>query len=175
MIIGDFNVDINNNSMKEFCELYDLKNLIKEPTCFKSNENPSCIDLMLTNRYRSFCNSCVIETGLSDFHRMTVTVLKISFKRLEPNIISYRNYQSFCNDSFREVFVSEIQKSGSNIKTIPMNKCIDICNETLNRFAPLKTKYVRANNKSFMSKEISKAIMTRTRLRNKYFKIKTII
>ena len=105
---------------------------------------------------------------------MTVTVLKISFKKLEPNIITYRNYKSFCNDSFREVFVSEIQKSGSNIKTIPMNKCIDICNETLNRFAPLKTKYVRANNKSFMNKEISKAIMTRTRLRNKYFKIKTI-
>lgn len=29
--------------------LYNLKNLIREPTCFKSVDNLSCIDLVLTN------------------------------------------------------------------------------------------------------------------------------
>ena len=48
--------------------------LIKENTCFKSVQNSSCIDLILTNRPNSFQNSMVIETGLSDFHKLTTTV-----------------------------------------------------------------------------------------------------
>ena len=42
--------------------------------------------------------------------------------------------------------------------------------ELLNKHAPMKTKYVRANNAPFMSRLLSKAIMTRTRLRNKFLK-----
>ena len=67
--------------MKDFCDLYDLENLIKEPTCFKNPNNPSSIDLMLTNRKRSFCNSRALETGLSDCHKMTVSVLKMYCKK----------------------------------------------------------------------------------------------
>ena len=57
---------------KDFCDRYDLENLIKEPICFKNSNNPLSIDLMLTNRKNSFCNCRVIETGLSDCHKMTV-------------------------------------------------------------------------------------------------------
>ena len=56
--------------------MYDLENLIKKPTCFKSTENPSSIDVILTNRKSKFQNSMTVETGLSDFHKMTVTVMK---------------------------------------------------------------------------------------------------
>ena len=56
---------------------------MKEPTCFKNPENLTCIDLMLTNLYRSFHNSCAIETRLSDFHKMIVTVLKSYFHKKE--------------------------------------------------------------------------------------------
>ena len=52
--------------------MYNLKNLINMPTCFKNLSNPSCIDLMLTNHPRSFQNSLSIDPGVSDFHRMTV-------------------------------------------------------------------------------------------------------
>ena len=65
--------------MKDFCETYNLKNLIKEPTCYKNAQNPTSIDLILTNRIHSFQHSDVIETGLSDFHKMTVTVPKTNF------------------------------------------------------------------------------------------------
>ena len=41
----------------------------------------------------------------------------------------------------------------------------------LNRHAPLKEKYVCANNSHFMNKTLSKAMMTRTRLRNNFLKI----
>ena len=78
--------------MKSFCESYNLTNLIKKPMCFKNPETPSCIDLILTKRPKSFPTTCVIETGLSDFRRMTVTVLKMHYRKLPPRIISYRDF-----------------------------------------------------------------------------------
>ena len=44
---------------------------------------------------------------------------------------------------------------------------------TLNKHAPLKTRYVRANNSPFMNNDIYKAIMVRSILRNKYLNLKT--
>ena len=35
LILGDFNSTMPEEAMKEFCQLYDLQNLIKEPTCYK--------------------------------------------------------------------------------------------------------------------------------------------
>ena len=56
-------------------DTYHLISLIKEPTCYKNPSKPSCIDLILTNKPRSFQHSCVMETSLSDIHKMTVTVM----------------------------------------------------------------------------------------------------
>ena len=47
-------------------------------------------------------------------------------------------------------------------------------NNHAHNHAPMKTKYIRANNSPFVNKEISKAIMVRSRLRNKSLKLKTI-
>ena len=86
-------------TMKYFCNSYCLKSLIKQPTCFKNLENPSCIDLILTNKSQSFHNSCVIETGLSsDFYRMTVSIIKMDFSKLPPKAISYCNSKKFGNE-----------------------------------------------------------------------------
>ena len=53
---------------------------MKEPTCFKSLENPTCIDLILRNQPKYFQNSNVFETELSDFHKLTFPVLKAYFQ-----------------------------------------------------------------------------------------------
>ena len=44
--------------------------------------------------------------------------------------------------------------------------------DALNPFAPIKKKYARGNQIPFMTKNLSKEIMTRSRLRNKYLKHK---
>ena len=80
----------------------NLNSLIKQPTCFKNPENSSCIDLILTNKPRSFQNTCVIETGLSDFHRMTVSVLKTHFRKLPPKVITGRGFKKFENERFMD-------------------------------------------------------------------------
>ena len=45
MILGDFNVKTPNTTIYEFWTTYNLKNLIKEPTCFKSLETQLVLTL----------------------------------------------------------------------------------------------------------------------------------
>ena len=76
LILGDFNSNLKDGCLNAFSNVNNLKSLNKEPTCFKNPNNPSCIDLFLTNRSRYFQNTPTTETGISDFHKLVVTVLK---------------------------------------------------------------------------------------------------
>ena len=89
----DFNVGPENTNIKSFCDNFDLTNLNKKLTCFKNPQNPPCIDLILTNRPRSFQNSCATETGFPDFHKMTLTVMKKSFRKYKPTISKNLNLE----------------------------------------------------------------------------------
>ena len=101
-LIGEFNVSLEDSHMEEFCESYGLKNLIKVPTCHKNPPNPSCTNLTLTNNPLSFQSSGAIEIGLSDFHKMIVTVMKATFQKLDPKIMHCRDYRKYNNYSFRQ-------------------------------------------------------------------------
>jgi hypothetical protein len=155
--------------MIEFCSNYGLTSLIKEPTCFKNPENPSCIDLILTNQHKSFQNSCTYETQLSDFHLMTVSVMKTSIEKLMPKIVKYRDYKLYNNEIFRDKLVNKLAKEYN----CSFFTFIDIAYQALNELAPSKQRFVRGNQSPFINKECSKAIMTRSRLRNKFWKYNT--
>ena len=101
LVFGDMNVLQSNSSMELFNENYDLENLINEATCFKNPSNPSSIDVMLTNDKSSDQNSVTLETGLSDHHKMTITVLKASYIKKAPINISYRSYKNFDETLFK--------------------------------------------------------------------------
>ena len=58
---------------------------------------------MYTNIPQIFQNTCEAETGLSEFHLMTITVMKYIFKKFELNIIRYRLYKKFSNDPYRKI------------------------------------------------------------------------
>ena len=53
-LMGDLNVEGHDGVFKEFCDLYNLKNLIEVPTCFKNRDFSTSIDVMLTNSYQKF-------------------------------------------------------------------------------------------------------------------------
>ena len=57
ILLGDFNVEPKEAKMSEFLNIYSLKNLVSQKTCFKNPGNPSCIDLISTNCSRSFQNT----------------------------------------------------------------------------------------------------------------------
>ena len=54
LILGDFNAEIKEQHMKAFCDNYNLTSLIKQATCYINPNNPTCIDLILSNTPRSF-------------------------------------------------------------------------------------------------------------------------
>ena len=72
--------------------------------------NPTCIYLILTNAPQKFQSSCVLETGLLDFHLMTVTVLRKIFKKLKPGTKNYRSYKYFSNEAYSESLLHELSK-----------------------------------------------------------------
>ena len=84
LLTGDFNAQEGELCIDSFLYEYNLKNLIKEKTCFKNPENPSCIDLFLTNSPLSFQNSRTMCIGLSDCHKMILTVFKTTFPKTKP-------------------------------------------------------------------------------------------
>ena len=49
IILGDFNVEVEEQNLPNFMSVHNLKTLINQKTCFKNPENPTCIDLILTN------------------------------------------------------------------------------------------------------------------------------
>ena len=167
LILGDFNANISELTLTSFCTLFKLKNLVKEPTCYKNPNNSSCIDLFLTNCARSFHSTCVFETGPSDFDKLVMTLLRSKFESLSPKIISYRTYKQFNEGKFKDLFLSYLNELEMS------DLSVDVFKMTLNSFAPVKKKYLRANHCKFVNKELSKAMILRTKLRNKFFKQKT--
>ena len=132
--LGDFNAGVKDTSVKSFCRSYNLTSMINKPTCYKNPDIPSCIELILTNCPRSFQNSCVIERGLSDFHKMVVTVMKTTYRKLEPRIIY--DFKYFCNNSFKE----SLQKAISPNLGVGCDEIYESfaapCNKILDNHAP---------------------------------------
>ena len=170
IMMGDFNCDFNIkvNKLQEFCETYNLKNIVKEPTCFKNPKHPTCIDLILTNRDKSFHDTKVIETGLSDYHKMTVTCLKRYVKKNPPIEVNYRNYKTFDEMLFKRDLtagLANLNPNHINYDDIKLNIM-----KQVNSHAPMKRKLVRANNAPFMNSKLAKEIMNRSRMKNRYNK-----
>ena len=171
IILGDFNSELKEDAMNTFSSTFSLKSLINSPTCFKNSENPSCIDLILTNKPRSFQNSAALEIGLSDFHLLTVTVLKTTFKKKPARMIKYRDYKNYSQFKFKNDLCEKLTEvdlnmiSNDDFNTILMN--------LVNTHAPLKTKYLRGNDQPFMNKKLRKEHMKRTMLKNRYLKDKS--
>ena len=166
LLAGDFNVEENQNSLNDFLYQYNAKNLVKEKTCYKNINNPSCIDLFLTNSYQSFQDTTTVSTGLSDFHKMAVTVMKTTFPKAKPKIIHYRDYKKFVLENFHMDLINRLKSQ--LIDKYAKFELIFL--EILNKHAPSKTKVLRANDKPYMTKALRKAIMRRSALQNKYYR-----
>ena len=100
IIMGDLNIDISDitkdtcNYLSDLCDIFFLANLINGKTCFKTQKGTS-IDVLLTNRPRSFHKMGIFETGFSDHCKLIFSVFRSYFIRIPPKIIEYRNYQNF--------------------------------------------------------------------------------
>ena len=88
MLIGDFNLTIDNKDLEFFMNIFNLEYLRNKPTCFQS-ENLPCVDLTLTSMKELFIYSEVIQVGISDHHSFVITSLKSQLVRGNKNTQRY--------------------------------------------------------------------------------------
>ena len=162
--MGDFSAGIEEKHMKFFCDNNNLRSLMKQPACYK---NPD-------NALRSLQSTCVLETGLSYFHLMTLAAMRKSFKKLQPRIINYRFYKNFSNEKFKSCLLNELRKEDFVNNDKGFEKFCNISMKVLNKHAPGKKKIVRGNQMPFMTKDLSKEIMKKSRLRSRFLKDKSL-
>ena len=74
ILLGDLNSEPTEPVVRDFCQIYGCQNLIKDNTCLKNPEKPSCIDLIITNIPKSFQNSVTLGTRLSDLKTTTLSL-----------------------------------------------------------------------------------------------------
>ena len=155
--------------MSDSCDAFLLCNVANPVACVKS-QNSKSIDVILTNRLKSFHSTSLIEIGLSDCHKMIVSVFRAFFKRLLAKVIEYRNYKTFDQNEFLRNLDQELIKSNSYNDKQQYDIFTSIFQRVLDKHAPLKMKKLRGNQPKFMTKELRKAIMDQSRLKNKYLK-----
>ena len=64
-------------------------------------------------------------------------------------------------------------KNPSNPSGIHIEFFKNIFLKVLNKHAPIKTKYLRANHSPFVTRELSKTVMLKSKLQNQYLKCKS--
>ena len=133
---------------------------MKERTCYKSPGNPSYINLFRTSRPKTFQCTTTIETDIFDFHKLVVTVLKIFYKKQRPKIINYRSYKNLRATTFVK----------TNKRMLYYQNFNDTVLSIVDMHTPKKMKCIRSNNCNFMTKELRKAIMNSSKLRNMFLK-----
>lgn len=169
ILMGDININfLNKNCPKfkkfeTFCDTFSLKNLIKSPTCFQA-DIPTSLDVIMTNKNRSFINSNVVITGLSDWHGMVTTMTRTHVKKLPPKTIRYRSFKNFDEVSFLRDMQHIMENRDFTGEIEPFeNLAIDFLN-VVDNHAPLKSKIVRGNDAPFMTSELRREIRYRSKL-----------
>ena len=122
--------------------------------------------------WKWFQNSGVYEIGISDFHKLTFTVLEIYFQKAKPRMIKHSDYKHFDNNDFRDELIRELSSKSNNIQSDDLSRFINISKMILEKKAPSKERYVRYDQPKFINKILQKAIMNRSKLLNRYRKEK---
>ena len=174
-LLGDLNIDTLNitesKCLKDVTEMYGSKNIIKDPTCFKS-ENGSQIDVIFTPNYRRVAKTFNLVNGVSDFHNMVGFSTKICVPRRKMGKIVYRSYKHFDEDAFcKDIANAPFHVSDIFDEIDDKYNFMDILvTNILNEHAPLKSKKPLENPNPYMNAELRKTLHYKAMLRNKYFR-----
>ena len=175
IVIGDLNFNMRqDNMLSTIMPSYNLTNIIKDVTCFKSSD-PTLIDVMLVTKRRKFIRSFSVGTGISDFHNLIGGVLRLhkpapKTKKIMVRKLSKIDYGKV-ESELSEVNLPRLVMSANGVNDAYDTIQKELC-KLLDKHAPKKQKIIKKNDFHCMSKELRKAMYQRNRLRNKYFKFR---
>ena len=171
-VIGDLNINFANsaNNLSEICDTYDLKQLIKDPTCFKSINNPTILDIILTNSPKSIKQTVNLSIGISDFHNYVSAALKLFCPSDEPRVVHYRSFKKFNDESY----INDLKTAPFHVSQI-FDDVDDelwfhntLLLQVIDNNAPWKQKTVKHKQLPYMNNNLRKAINVKAALRRKF-------
>ena len=165
--MGDFNAEVSETCFSSFCELYEVKSIISQSICYKNPTNLSGIDLFLTISPNSFQKSTVVETSLSDFHKLIVTVMKSYSTEWTPNVVTYRKHANFDKNKFIDEISFNLTKH--NLEELTVEAFISMFKTVFEKHATVKKKYLRANHSKFLTKELKWSSNAMVKIKEKVF------
>ena len=128
IVMGDLNIEIpdkrkdNNNFQSDLCGTFSLQNIITAKTFHKSKAGTS-IDIIFTNRPRSFHKTSIFETGISYHHKLILSFFRSYSTRIPPKTIKYRKYKTldqskFLHDPDQELLQGAIYQNNEEMYSI---------------------------------------------------------
>ena len=96
-----------------------------------------------------------IETGMSDFHKLTTTILRKTINKGNAKKIFYRDYKPFDHNTFEKRLQSELISE----TIMDYSHFQSIFLETLNNRVLVEIKILCYDNNPFMNKALRKAII----------------
>ncbi|CAG2210856.1 unnamed protein product [Mytilus edulis] len=146
IIFGDLNFDMlsaeKSQTLHDICDIFNLSQLVKGPTCFKKGCNPSLVDVIITNKKNLCFKTINSPNGVSDCHNIISTVVKGNLPAQKRRDVTYRSYKTFDIDEF----TNDLQKIkiSENCNEKDLNRIYDDYEEDfkniLNKHAPVKSR-----------------------------------
>ena len=105
ILMGDFNINMlsRNNlteRVNEMCNIFHMKQLIKDPTRVTPNSQ-TLIDLIFVSNTMGNLDSGIHSVGLSD-HSLVYVILDIERTKHKSTVTKFRSFRKFNEDKFRE-------------------------------------------------------------------------
>ena len=111
---------------------------------------------MLTNRPNCFQKTSTVVTDLRDFHKMIISCLKTTFKKIRPKKIIFRDYKKFDE----HIFLYDIDQQMIKGKFYKEKNMYESFSGTfkaiVNKHAPLKEKNCQRKQCTFYDERVKK-------------------
>jgi hypothetical protein len=103
-ILGDLNYDMldkdKSSNLVDICDIYDIRNHIRAPTCFMGTSKPSLLDVILTNKSKLVNKTLNFSSGLSDFHNCITVQVNCTVNSNKKQTKLCRSFKDFDSENF---------------------------------------------------------------------------
>ena len=92
------------------------------------------------------------------------------FAKRKQRILNYSNHKFFNNILFRNHVLNKLKNRNLQISDKDLKYFKETSLSVVNTIAPLKSRFIQANQVPFINKEIQRGVMVRSKLRKKFLK-----
>jgi hypothetical protein len=155
LLFGDLNFDMLNSNkcatLNDFCDIFNLLQLVNGPTCFKKGCIPSLVDAIMTKK-KSLCfKSQNVPTGVSDCHNIISTAIKGEVLHEPKKLRYYKSYKAFDIENFNDdIEQIKINQTCHEVDSVYNEYAKDFIN-VLYKHAPIRSRYIKKNFTTYQS------------------------